>query len=529
MLLFFLLCGRYARSRDAAQDPRRRRQSRGVEGRDRASLRSAARSSTCRLAALKAGDRVLVRPGERVPADGVVVSGASEIDDSLVTGETARRKIAAGSTVYAGSVNYSGALTMRVTAAGGARCSTRSSGCWKRPSAPSRATCRSPIAPRGSMRRWCMLTAALTLAGWLLGGASLHDAIITAIAVLIITCPCALALGDSGRAGRGLRRAVPRGVILNAGDAIERLAEIDTVVFDKTGTLTLPEPRVVNAADIDPALARDGGAAGAVEPSSARRWPWRAKRASRAPFDDAVEEPGQGVRAMIDGAEARLGSAAFCGVPIARTCRRSPASVVSHRISRTPASTCGLRHRARALRPDADRDRAGACAIWASICTSCPATATDAVQPVAEALGIPQWHGGLKPADKIAHHRSVEGARPPRADGRRRPQRCAGAGGGACLAVADQRRRPDAGAGRCGVPRRAAWPVLDAVAMARRARALMMQNLWLAVIYNLDRRADRDRRTGDAADRGGGDVRLVDPGDAQCVARGEKHHQRQSS
>src|SRR6185369_6881223 len=130
----------------------------------------------------------------------------------------------------------------------------------------------------------------LTFIGWLAFGASVHDSTVTAIAVLIITCPCALALAIPAVqvvASGALFRA---GVILNSGDAIERLAEIDTVIFDKTGTLTLPEPRVDNAA----AVAREAR--------------------ERIPFESAIEEPGQGVRAVIDGAEARLGSAAFCGI-----------------------------------------------------------------------------------------------------------------------------------------------------------------------------------------------------------------------
>ena len=86
-------------------------------------------------------------------------------------------------------------------------------------------------------------TAALTAVGWLIAGASLHDAIVTAIAVLIITCPCALALAIPAVQVVATGALFRSGIILNSGDAIERLAEADTVVFDKTGTLTLPEPR----------------------------------------------------------------------------------------------------------------------------------------------------------------------------------------------------------------------------------------------------------------------------------------------
>ena len=141
--------------------------------------------------------------------------------------------------------------------------------------------------------------------------------IITAIAVLIITCPCALALAIPAVqvvASGALFRA---GVILNAGDAIERLAEIDTVVFDKTGTLTLPEPRVDNAADLDPDLLEK-----AARLALSSRHPLAAAVArearDRTPYEGAIEEPGQGVRAMIDGEEARLGSARSAVSPTPR-------------------------------------------------------------------------------------------------------------------------------------------------------------------------------------------------------------------
>ncbi|HVZ54469.1 MAG TPA: heavy metal translocating P-type ATPase, partial [Pseudolabrys sp.] len=235
MLLFFLLVGR-------TLDHAMRRKTRAVAG-NLAALRAdtAHRFAgdevvSVPVAAVKAGDRLLVRPGERVPADGVVQSGRSEIDESLITGETARRKLEAGAAVYAGSMNYSGTLTLKATAAGGSAVIDEIERLLeKAASAKSRAM---RLADRASRiyAPAVHATAALTFVGWWLAGASLHDATVTAIAVLIITCPCALALAipavqvvASGALFRG-------NIILNAGDAIERLAEADTVIFDKTGT-----------------------------------------------------------------------------------------------------------------------------------------------------------------------------------------------------------------------------------------------------------------------------------------------------
>jgi cation transport ATPase len=183
-----------------------------------------------------------------------VLSGASELDESLITGETARRRVSSGVNVYAGSMNYSGALTLKVTTAGGnALIDEIERLLEKATSAKSRAM---RLADRASRiyAPVVHVTALLTAIGWLVAGATAHDAIVTAIAVLIITCPCALALAIPAVqvvVSGALFRA---GVILNAGDAIERLAEADTVIFDKTGTLTLPQPRVANTSQIDLAL-----------------------------------------------------------------------------------------------------------------------------------------------------------------------------------------------------------------------------------------------------------------------------------
>ena len=345
MLLFFLLCGR-------ALDHAMRRKTRAVAG-NLAALKAefAHRFDGAELvrvpaAALKAGDRLLVRPGDRVPADGIVLSGTSEIDESLVTGETARRAVAAGAAIHAGAVNFSGALTMRVTAAGSGTLLDEVERLLEKAVTAKSAYVR--LADRAARLYAPVVhaTAALTVVGWLAAGASVHDAIVTAIAVLIITCPCALALAIPTVQVVASGALFRSGVILNSGDAIERLAEVDTVVFDKTGTLTLPEPRVANAASVGPELME---LAARLALSSRHPLAIAVAREARerVPFEGAVEEPGQGVRALIDGCEARLGSAAFCGIGSSdfeqrtRSARRSRSATAASARCSSSGRHCG--------------------------------------------------------------------------------------------------------------------------------------------------------------------------------------------
>ena len=476
MLLFFLLCGRYL-------DHAMRRKTRAVAG----NLAALKAETAHRIdhngeivsvpsAALAAGDRLLIRPGERVPADGVVLTGASEIDESLVTGETERRAVVPGAVLYAGSTNFSGALTLRVTAAGTGRLIDEVERLLDKAVAARSRYLR--LADRAARLYAPMVhaTAALTAVGWLLAGASLHDAVVTAIAVLIITCPCALALAIPAVQVVASGALFRRGIILNAGDAIERLAEIDTVVFDKTGTLTLPEPRVANA--IAPDLLETAARLGLSS-----RHPLAVAVAreaqERRPFDGATEEPGQGVRAVIDGVEARLGSAAFCGIAQAADNHEPGTSVICF--------AHGARHAALAvrqqLRPDAIailRDLAARGLAVQIMSGDHPA----AVAPIAQALGVAQWRGGMKPAEKIAAIGELA------ASGRRVLMVGDGINDAPALAAAHVSLSPISAADLAQAQADAVFlgdrlaPVLDAATVARRARGLMRQNLVLAVVYN---------------------------------------------
>jgi Cu2+-exporting ATPase len=322
--------------------------------------------------------------------------------------------------------------------------------------------------------------AALTAAGWLAAGASLHDAIVVAISVLIITCPCALALAIPAVqvvASGALFRA---GLIINSGDAIERMAEADMVIFDKTGTLTMPEPCVQNRSDVPADLLEC-----AARLALSSRHPLAATVAREAinklPFDGATEERGRGVRAVVDGVEMRLGSPEFCGIDAADVLVGGGAEV----------SIIAFRHGDRhvvltvsqTLRPDAVAVVAALKAIGLELAILSGDRA-EAVAPIAGALGIASFQAGLHPADKIAFIEEMK------TQGRRVLMVGDGLNDAPALAAAHASISPISAAHITQAQADAVFlgerlePVLDAITIARRARALMRQNLLLAVVYN---------------------------------------------
>jgi Cu2+-exporting ATPase len=480
MLLFFLLCGR-------CLDLAMRRKTRLFAG-NLASLnaefahRLDASGELVQIpaAALHPGDRILVRPGESIPADGTIINGTSDIDESLVTGETLHRAVRGGMTIYAGSINVSGALTMCVTASGTGTLVDEVERLLDKAVEAKSQTVRLADRVARLYAPVVHATAALTAISWLIAGASPHDAIVIAIAVLIITCPCAIALAIPAVQVVAAGSLFRSGVILNGGDAIERLAEADIIVFDKTGTLTLPDPRVDEAIDIDPDVLER---AARLALSSRHPLATALARAARerSPYPGAVEEPGQGVRAIIDGKEARLGSTRFCNVVaddrysdndgnasfITFAHGDAVATIPIHQALRPDAVAVIAALRARGLDPvvlSGDR----------------PA----AVAPVAEELGIADWRAGLTPAEKIAAIDAMQ------SQGRRVLMVGDGLNDAPALAAAHVSLSPIAAAHLTQAHADALFlgdrlgPALRAVVVSRKARALMKENLVLAAIYN---------------------------------------------
>ena len=388
------------------------------------------------------------------------------------------RAVTNGTRVYAGSINFSGALTLQVTAAGSGTLVDEIERLLQKATEAKSRTVR--LADRAARLYAPVVhaTAALTAIGWLIAGASLHDSIVTAIAVLIITCPCALALAipvvQVVAAGQLFRSSV----ILNSGDAIERLAEVDTVIFDKTGTLTLPDPEV-DAASIDPAMLERAArlALSSHHPLAVAL----ARRArERMPYPGAVEEPGQGVRAVIDGQPARLGSARFCRtVDVDAAAQASDASFI---FFARGGETVRIPIR-QSLRPDAVAVTQALAARGLDLIVL-SGDRPEAVGPVASRLGIGQWRASLTPAQKI------EAIERLKSQGRRVLMVGDGLNDAPALAAAHVSLSPITAAHLTQAQADAVFlgdrlaPVLRAVAVARRARSLMKQNLALTVIYN---------------------------------------------
>jgi P-type Cu2+ transporter len=485
MLLFFLLCGRYL-------DHAMRRKTRAVA----ANLAALKADFAYRLedggevvrvpaGALNPGDRLLVRPGDRIPADGAVISGTSEIDESLVTGETARREIAAGALVYAGAMNFSGALTVRVTAADGSTLIDDVEQLLRKAIEAKSRTVRLADRAARLYAPFVHATAALTVIGWLVAGASLHDAVVTAIAVLIITCPCALALAIPAVQVVAASALFRGGVILNAGDAIERLAEIDTVIFDKTGTLTLPEPCLEPSSSIAPEIV-ERAARLALSSHHPLAVALARQAHERLPHADAVEEPGRGVRVAIEGSEARLGSQEFCQESCGGPGCDWPTVANPDGHSVIAFSHAGQR----AIFAFRQRIRPDAAAVVAALrrhgldVRILSGDRASAVAPVAAALHLRDWVAELKPAGKIAVIESLK------AQGRRVLMVGDGINDAPALAAAHVSMSPISAADITQAQADAVFlgerlqPVLEAVESARRAKRLMKQNLWLAVIYN---------------------------------------------
>nr|WP_225007571.1 heavy metal translocating P-type ATPase [Novosphingobium percolationis] len=474
MLLLFLLAGR---ALDAMMRDRARA---GVD----ALLRQAASGAmvveadgTTRwtaAAALAPGMVMRVAAGERLAADGVLVRGASRFDQSLLTGESALVAAKAGDAVHAGTLNAEAPVDVEVTAAGTDTALAEIARLMEAAGQSRSAYVR--IADRAS-RLYAPAVhtlAALTFAGWMLAGQGIYHSLVIAIAVLIITCPCALGLAVPVAQVVAAGALMKRGILVKDGSAMERLADVDRALLDKTGTLTLGRP-VPDEAALD-ALSADEAAVALALASNSRHplslglaQALAAREVRAAVLEDVAEEPGRGVTARWQGRRVTLGR------PVA-----AEGMATALDLGEGPARVIGFADR---LRPDAI-EALGELKALGIECSILSGDGIVAVSEVARQTGLTA-RASASPADKQQNIASLQNT------GRRVLMVGDGLNDGPALAAANASIAPGSAS---DVGRQASDFVFTgeslmalprAVRASRRTMRVVRQNFVLAIGYNV--------------------------------------------
>ena len=401
MLLFFLLIGRYldrrarGRARSAAQNLL------SLQSNAATVLDPRGQPVVLPVNEIEPGMIVLVSAGAQMPVDGILTDGQTTIDTSAITGESLPRDAGVGEQVFAGTLNLSAPVRVRVTK-------------------PSKDTLLSEIvrlmeeAERGRASyvrladRAAQIYAPAVhglalitfLAWWLLAGVPWQDSLFTAIAVLIITCPCALGLAVPVVQVVAVGQLLKNGVLVKSVEGLEKLASVDTVVFDKTGTLTTGRLSLVNGDDID---AEDLTLAASLAATS--RHPLSRALARQlgavAPLPGVVEHPGEGLIAEVQGQDVRLGNRHWCGVP-SDTVTGPYTEIWLKRGDGAPVVFLFQDE----VRPDARKTVTEFAKLGMRI-ELLSGDREDVVTPMARKLGIENFQAGYQPQDKIARIQSL--------------------------------------------------------------------------------------------------------------------------
>lgn len=471
-LLFFLLIGRYLDRRARGRARQSVQALMALSNGSAQVVRADGSMEVLQIDRLAPGDTLLVAAGERLAADGTILAGRSSLDASLISGESLPLAVAPGHKVVAGMVNLGAPLRIEVTAAGER---TVLAGIVRLVEAAEQGRSRFVALADRVARAYAPvvhLTALLTFIGWMaLGGLAWDRALVVATAVLIITCPCALALAVPVVHVVASTRLMKSGVLLLSPTALERLAEVDHVVFDKTGTLTLGRPELQAGGDSD-ALSFAAGMAASSRHPLARALH---RALPNAPVQEhVIEHPGQG----LEVGAARLGSAAFCGIPSAPDDGLSELWLV--RRDREPVRFAF----ADRLRPDVQEAIRALRHLGLTV-EVLSGDRPNAVAAAAREAGIVQMRAGVSPSGKVAHLAELAAA------GMKVLMLGDGLNDAPALAAAYVSMSP---AGAAEATQNAAdavfqgdalGPVIEALTVSRRARRLVRQNLALALAYNL--------------------------------------------
>lgn len=474
MLLFFLLIGRFLDARVRRSAFAAARDLAALANRTVTRLGADGTLQPARPADIQPGDRILLAPGERTVVDIVIEDGASEVDESLVTGESLPRATSAGMKLLAGSINLTRPLTGRAIAT--ADDSLLSDIARMLEAGEQKRSTYRRIADKAVSFYVPIVhtTALLTFIGWMLAGLGARDAVLIAVSTLIITCPCALALAAPVVQVVAAGRLFRQGVFLRSGDALERFAACNHIIFDKTGTLTLGAPRLIMESVDTEALASAAQLARASRHPLSRALTEAAGPGSVA--QDVLEHPGLGLEGIINGAPCRLGSAEWTGAAASDSSGPSLYFVSGDR----PPVAFRFED---ALQPDA----AQAIARLTNLGLDLEIVSGDrsrAVETAARQLGIDHWTAEATPQQKVERLERLQAA------GKRVLMIGDGLNDAAALALAHASAAPG---GALDISQSAADAVYSGglsalpglITASRTAKSVMLQNFTFAALYNL--------------------------------------------
>ncbi|POX66443.1 copper-translocating P-type ATPase [Microbacterium sp. Ru50] len=446
------------------------------------------------IEALRVGDEFVVRPGEKIATDGVVVDGAAAVDESMLTGESVPVDVGPGSEVTGGTIASGGRLRVRATSVGDeTRLAHLARLVDEAQSGKSRVQ---RLADRVSavFVPVVIVVAVLTLVGWIIAGAPVASGFTAAVAVLIIACPCALGLATPIAVLVGTGRGAELGILITGPEALEAAERIDVVLMDKTGTLTegrMSVASVVTAGGID----RDEAvrAAGAVESASEHPIARAIVAAAGAvpPVTDFTGVPGGGVSGSVEGREVTAGSVAFVAQRLGALSAELDAAAREAAASGASVVAVGWDGAARAVIAVADRvrhdareavtrlHRTGASVVLVT------GDNAGAAAAVARELGIDEVVADVRPEGKLDEVRRRQAA------GERVAMVGDGVNDAAALAAADlgiaMGGGTDAAKHASDITLTAGSPraVAEAIELSRRTLGIIRGNLFWAFAYNV--------------------------------------------
>ncbi|MBY0428337.1 MAG: cadmium-translocating P-type ATPase [Alphaproteobacteria bacterium] len=313
MLLFFLLIGRFldlkarGKARSAARDLLLMMTGEATVLRDGKQDRIPVKDIT-------EGMMLLAAAGEKIMADGVVTTGASQADTSLITGETMPQSLAIGTPVFAGMINLSAPITIKVSGARNETLLSEIISLMEKAEQGQAKYVRLADTIARAYTPFVHVMALSSFLGWLfLAHADWTQALLIAISVLIITCPCALGLAVPVVQVLASNLLFRKGILVKSSDALERMASIDTIVFDKTGTLTLGQPRLMNGDGISKSILQKAASLARYSNHPLAKALFKFYQTDLITLT-AHEVAGQGIEASVDEKIWRLGQGKFCGV-----------------------------------------------------------------------------------------------------------------------------------------------------------------------------------------------------------------------